>query len=142
MIYDRCAYCHKRIPAGTRCPCRKTEKRIYQKKDSSDRYVAFYSSADWQRVREAAKGQYDNLDLYSLYILNKIEQADTVHHIVPVRKAWEKRYSLANLIPLTHRNHKLIHRKMEAGEDVAALLTQLKARYQAEFGGKKESEEG
>lgn len=59
-----------------------------------------------------------------------------VHHINPIKNAWDKRYSLANLIPLTNRNHRLIHKKMENGEDVAPLLIRLKNRYEAEFGGK------
>lgn len=133
MIYDRCTRCNKRIPAGSKCSCSQPEKRVYAKKDSTDKFVAFYNSAQWQRTRAEAKNRYNNLDLYSLYILKRIEQADTVHHIESVKEAYDKRFSIENLIPLTHRNHQVIHRMMEEGEDVAGLLRKLKARYDKEF---------
>lgn len=134
MIYDRCPRCRRRIPAGTKCNCCQPERRVYPKKDNTDQYASFYNSVQWQRARAEAKNKYNNLDLYSLYILNRIEQADTVHHIEPVKEAWDKRYSIENLIPLTGRNHQLIHKKMEDEVDMADLLKRLKARYDKEFG--------
>ncbi|MCQ4637682.1 HNH endonuclease [Anaerovorax odorimutans] len=135
MIYDRCPRCNKRILAGTKCKNCQPEKRTYQKKNNANQYAAFYNSAQWQRVREAARAKYNNLDLYSLYVLQRVEQSDVVHHIDPVKKAWDKRYCIDNLIPLTNRNHQEIHKRMDEGDNIAGVLQELKARYENEFGG-------
>ena len=95
---------------GTTCGCRKRE---YPKKDYTDKYAAFYNSSKWQRVREIAKARYHYLDIYSLYIHKRIEQAHMVHHIEPLKESWNKRLDLNNPIPLTHSNPEQIEQRMK-----------------------------
>ena len=136
-IYKRCSRCGKRMPAGAICGC---QKRRYQEEDKytmDDKYKLFYKSRSWNRARDTAIDFYGGLDIYSLYILGRMEYGQTVHHIIPLKECWERRTDVSNLIYLTESNHQTIHNIMAQGEtqkqEVISLLFSLVERYRQEI---------
>ena len=136
-IYKRCSRCGKRMPAGAICGC---QKRRYQEEDKytkDDKYKLFYKSRSWNRARDIAIDFYGGLDIYSLYVLGRMEYGQTVHHIIPLKECWERRTDVSNLIYLTESNHQIIHNIMIQGEtqkqEVISLLLSLVERYRQEM---------
>ena len=136
-IYKRCSRCGKRILAGTICGCQKRRYREEDKYTKDDKYKLFYKSRSWNRARDIAIDFYGGLDIYSLYILGRMEYGQTVHHIVPLKECWERRTDVSNLIYLTESNHQIIHNIMIQGEtqkqEVLSLLFSLVERYRKEM---------
>lgn len=63
------------------------------------------------------------MDIYSYYILQRIEYGHTVHHIVPIKEDWSKRLDVNNLIYLTESNHQAIHQLLEKqGKTTLSLI--------------------
>lgn len=68
-------------------------------------------------------------------INNKVVQADAVHHIEPLREAWDKRLTISNLIPLSGRAHGMIESEYAHGDKhgmqkrLAGLLKRWDRRY-------------
>lgn len=52
----------------------------------------------------------DGIDLYELYKYGGIAPADTVHHIEPTSEHQELFWTEDNLIPVSNKSHKEIHR--------------------------------
>lgn len=136
-IYKRCSRCGKRMSAGTICGC---QKRRYQEEDKytkDDKYKLFYKSRSWNRARDIAIDFYGGLDIYSLYVLGRMEYGQTMHHIIPLKECWERRTDVSNLIYLTESNHQIIHNIMAQGEtqkqEVISLLLSLVERYRQEM---------
>ena len=122
---------------GAICSC---QKRRYQEEDKytkGDKYKLFYKSRSWLRSRDIAIDFYGGLDIYSLYVLDRMEYGQTVHHIVPLKECWERRTDVSNLIYLTESNHQIIHNIMIQGEtqkqEVLSLLFSLVERYRKEM---------
>jgi len=61
---------------------------------------AFYRSADWLRLRKIKLAHNPVCEWYGC-----TEFAQDVHHLEPVRAAWNRRLDLANLQSLCHRHH-------------------------------------
>lgn len=143
-IYKRCSRCGNRIPSGTKCPCiieiekqRKKARDKYYDDNVRDKVADdFYHSKEWEIARDDAIAHYVGMDIYSYYILGKIEYGHTVHHIVPLKDAWDKRINRNNLIYLTESNHQLIHKAMREGKyhETIQMLQDLIIRYEKEFG--------
>ena len=132
-IYKRCSYCRKRIRSGTVCDCIKRRHKEYdQAKDKTIK--GFYSSCSWQTVRKQAINRYSQLDIISYFEEQRIEYGETVHHIVPIKEDWSKRYETDNLIYLTEQHHQQVHEAMRAGktEAVQQYLHSLVARWNKE----------
>lgn len=70
--------------------------------------AAFYVSSEWRKTRAEAIRRFDGIDIYAFYALHEIQTADMVHHIVPIEDDWNRRLDIANLIPLSNRNHGII----------------------------------
>lgn len=49
------------------------------------------------------------MDIYSWYVLGRIEVGAIIHHIIPIKDDYNKRFDIGNLIYLTYENHILIH---------------------------------
>ena len=133
-IYKRCSYCGKRISSGTVCTCVKRRHKEYdQAKDKEIK--GFYSSRSWQVVRQKAIGRYSQLDLISYFEDNQIVYGETVHHIIPIKEDWTKRYELDNLIYITEQHHQQLHEAMKAGKakEVQQYLYALIARWNEEM---------
>ena len=125
------------MPAGAICGC---QKRRYQEEDKytkDDKYKLFYKSRSWNRARDIAIDFYGGLDIYSLYVLGRMEYGQTVHHIIPLKECWERRTDVSNLIYLTESNHQIIHNIMIQGEtqkqEIISLLLSLVERYRQEM---------
>lgn len=136
-IYKRCSRCGKRMPAGTICGCQKRRYREEDKYTKDDKYKLFYKSKLWRRCRDSTIDFYGGLDIYSLYVLSRMEYGQTVHHIIPLKECWERRTDPTNLIYLTESNHQIIHNIMIQGEthkqEVLSLLFSLVERYRQEM---------
>lgn len=135
MIYKRCSRCGKRIQTGTKCDCSQKRYKEYDKDKINSKEKKFYSSDQWNKVKDKAKELYKSIDIYSYYVANKIEDGQTVHHIIPIKAEWEKRFDLDNLIYLTESNHRTIHNRMDNGEyyDVINELKELISKFKKEF---------
>lgn len=77
------------------------------------RLAEFYTSTAWRRAREAARMRDHNLCQDCLQ-RGRVVFANTVHHIAPVRHAWEKRLRLDNLVSLCAICHEARHAKTPA----------------------------
>ena len=130
-IYKRCSKCHQRIPSGTTCNCLKQRHKEYDKLYRDKKSDAFYHSKEWKIVRADVIRFCNEIDLYSYYVLKKIEKAQIVHHIEPLKEQWAKRLDKLNLIPLTESNHQIIHNNMKNGkrEETIKLLQKLVILY-------------
>lgn len=130
-IFKRCTRCGKRLPSGTQCECIKLRHKEYDRTTRNKTKSAFYKSREWQVVRAEAMELYVGNDMYSYYMLGKVEQADMVHHIVPISDDWESRLDIGNMIPLTYSNHEKLHYRMEHGEhdNVIAELKEVQERW-------------
>lgn len=110
MLSKQCPRCGKRIPIGSQCKC---VSRLKYKPCKSDKYNSevkrFYHTAEWQKARAACIARCHGIDLYSFYVLRKIEYGQTAHHIVPLVEDYSQRLNLDNLIYLTESNHRIIH---------------------------------
>lgn len=129
MMSKMCSRCGKRIPIASSCSCM---KKLKSKSNNHHKYnddvKKFYSTKEWNNSRERCIAECYGIDLYSFFVLNRIEYGEVVHHIVPIVDDYSKRISTDNLIFLTERNHKLIHSLYENSysETVNLLKTLLK----------------
>lgn len=87
---------------------RQSRHMEYNRFRRDKRAAAFYVSAEWRRARAAAMQLYDGMDIYAYYVQHRIMTADMVHHIVELEEDWEKRFDIANLLPLSNGNHGII----------------------------------
>ncbi len=132
MISKRCTHCGKRIQVGKDCGC--ISKKRY-KPTASDKYTAdvkeFYRTKEWEHARDECIRRCHGIDIYSLFVLGKIEYGFTVHHIVPLIDDYSLRKSQSNLIYLTESNHRHIHKLYETDyESATALLKSLLQRFE------------
>ena len=113
-IYKRCGRCGARIPAGQSCPkC----KRLYARKDLSDHVTRFYASGAWAKARELCKARCNGIDWYEYSLTGRVVTGDVVHHIIPVRDDFSRRFDVNNLIFLTNSNHQLVHIELAASPE-------------------------
>lgn len=84
-IYKRCSSCNTRLLSGTKCICRKKRYKEEDKYKKDTKEKQFYSSEQWSLVREKAKDKFKGIDIYSYYVLRRIEYGQTVHHIEPIK---------------------------------------------------------
>ena len=99
MIRQKCDNCGRFLPVNRKCGCRPDKFR----------HEFFYDTYEWKKARELCRKKCLGLDLYSYFVLNKIEYGRIVHHIVPLEKDYSLRTAQSNLIYLTDSNHMKIH---------------------------------
>lgn len=99
------------------------------------RFQSFYNSEAWQRVKEVAILNTLAIDVIDYYKLGRITQGERVHHIIEVSEDMEKRLDTDNLIYVTERNHRIIHREYNKGnkKEMQELLLSLKNKFMDEF---------
>lgn len=99
------------------------------------KYHAFYVSPEWEQMKRFIHSRYKGLCLWSYYH-NTMVQAAEVHHIEPLREAWEKRLLVSNLIPLSHEVHMWVESEYRKGNKTAVQreLFALLERWTREFG--------
>lgn len=115
-IFKRCSRCGKRIPSGSKCSCKSKRYKEEDKYKTNSKEKNFYSSDEWQRLRDKAREFFFGIDIYSYYNEGIIEYGQTVHHVIPIKIEWSKRNEFDNLIYLTESNHRQLHYRMEHGE--------------------------
>jgi hypothetical protein len=91
-----------------------TEKVGQEKKDNNKLYDVhyrnqeskeIYHSKEWEHLTEECKYRFKGLDIYSLFVLGKVEYGNLSHHIETITKNKARIYDLDNLIYLTSSNH-------------------------------------
>lgn len=136
-IYKRCSRCGKRLLEGTQCECRKARHKEYKRYRGDSEEQSFYSSSAWLSIKETLKDRYKELDIYSYYVLNKVEYGQTMHHIEELKDNWSRRLDKDNIIYLTESNHQLIHKlyreSPQKKKETMKLLFELVERYKKEF---------
>lgn len=124
------------------CPAcaKKYERRQQENNQQYDRTTrdkkaaGFYHSTAWIKTRQYILRKYKGLDLYALFILNHIEYADTVHHIIELREDWGRRLDTDNLFPLSSSNHNAIHSMYDKDKKgTQKLLHELLDRWKAHY---------
>ena len=116
-IYKRCSRCGKRIPSGSTCPCVKQRHRVYDRYSRDQRSRSFYGGKDWERARAAALDTDGGIDVYLYMTEGIIVAADTVHHIIPIRDDWDKRFDIDNMMSLSGDTHSMIEQMYKKDKD-------------------------
>lgn len=119
--------------------CRSDRQREYDRSVRLKRDAQlhrFYDSPEWEYTTRFVNSRFKGLCLWSYYH-GSIEPVDAVHHIMPLRQAWERRLDVSNLIPLTHANHMMVEAEYRRGnaEKMQRELFSLLERWEKEFGG-------
>lgn len=83
-------------------------QRHYDEQERDPRIVEFYHSAAWQALRLRAL-ERDAYLCQPCLRERRITRADTVHHIVPVKQAWERRLDLSNVESVCRDCHARLH---------------------------------
>jgi 5-methylcytosine-specific restriction protein A len=84
--------------------------KYYDEHQRNQRARRFYKSRAWQTARQRVLIRDHYLCQGCLHE-NQITQADTVHHIIPIREDWSKRLRLDNLVSLCSACHNQRHSK-------------------------------
>lgn len=133
-IYKRCSRCGKRIQTGTTCECQKNRHKEYKRYRTDDKEQSFYSSKEWKIIKNKVKNKFNGIDIYSYYVLGKIEYGQTTHHIETLKDNWDRRLDIDNLIYLTESNHQKIHAGIERNKkEIMDMLYRLIKRFEQEF---------
>ncbi|EER75627.1 HNH endonuclease [Weissella paramesenteroides] len=70
---------------------------------------AFYRSREWLSVRRKVINRDHGFDQVELVDFGRLIDGNTVHHIVPLREAWEGRADVDNLEVVSPANHNREH---------------------------------
>lgn len=96
---------------------------------------SYYQTTEWKQAKAKALSKTYGLDLFSFYECGHIEYAHTVHHIVPLEEDYTLRANKDNLIPLTEKNHRAIHKLYKSGhkQEIIKKLKEYLAEFESEF---------
>lgn len=133
-IYKRCGRCGKRMEAGRKCECLKERHKEYDRYSRDKRSKDFYNGSEWEKARADTLNIDENTDVYIFVTTGEIVAADTVHHVEPLKDAWEKRIDIDNLMALHHDTHSRIE-KMYKGNKEEAIETMKKILKEYRSGG-------
>lgn len=140
-ISYRCTHCGRYVQVGLECECiqKIKDKKTVYKPSKKDTYSgaqkksvygsdSLYHSAAWKRLCDKVKERYSYMDIYAWYKYQRIETGEIVHHIIPVKDDYSKRFDINNLIYLTRKNHETIHqlysseKKTETQQELLSLI--------------------
>lgn len=124
-----CARCQRPVPAGQRY-CDDCQKTMDQRREESDkirhqlyndrrtdqREQKFYKSKDWETLRIYLANKYHGLCLVSYVRDHRIVPFYTMHHIIPVKDDWSKRFKVSNIIPVSESIHQRIEYQYRNGK--------------------------
>ena len=138
-IFKRCSRCGSRIQSGSTCECvRRYERQRYKTYDMNQRDKksrAFYTGREWQKKREEILSIDEYIDVYLFMTEGTIIAADTVHHIIPLKDDWEKRFADENLMSLNHNTHSMIEQKYKANKpEIEQILMKMLQEYRRQQG--------
>lgn len=116
----------------------KVAYKKYRDNRPDKEYQAFYNSKEWKTKREKILAKFKHIDIYSYYKYKEIVAADLVHHILEIKKDYNKKLSDDNLIAVSNKSHNEIHRRMnqssEEMEIVTRELREMVERWEKEMG--------
>ncbi|AFC28384.1 electron transporter [Paenibacillus mucilaginosus 3016] len=96
------------LTAGNYCQTHQQQTvRLYDKA-RDPKLVSFYKSSSWLSTRQAVLSRDNHLCQHCLQE-QRLTPAVMVHHIQEVRKDWEVRLDLDNLISLCDACHNKVH---------------------------------
>lgn len=115
---------------------KKARYKKYRDNKTKDKEMMFYNTSQWNKIRDYVVNSYLNMSVYSYCTEGRIVQSEVVHHLIEVRDSWDDRLDKFNLIPLTKKEHQLIHRRMEieGKEKVRLELEEMVKNFREEFG--------
>lgn len=120
----------------------KERYKEYQNRRKMDKeqkkYMDFYNSLHWRRLRSVVVNKYFGMDILEYYKTGRIVQGEAVHHIVEISENYDKRLDVNNLIYLTEQSHRRVHAEYEKGkkekEKMQKILFGLIKKFEEEFG--------
>lgn len=153
MKYCNRSGCNRLVPQGVRyCAAHtigKTEENRQRHKEydahcRNQKAKEFYNSAEWKTARAAAMTRDAGIDIYLYITENRIEPADTVHHIVELMEDYAKRCDMDNLISISVATHSMISKaykdsrmKAEMQQILRKCIWEYKRRIEGAGGVKK-----
>ncbi|WP_017416777.1 hypothetical protein [Clostridium tunisiense] len=136
VIKNEAKYCSKH--QAIHAEAEKARHTEYRLKRPDKKEQDFYNTLEWKRIRDVARAMQNGVDVFSYYILDKVEEAETYHHIIEIKEDWTRRLDIDNLIGLTESNHRRIHKlynkSIRDKKQIQKLLFNLVQRYYKEFG--------
>ncbi|OXS26391.1 MAG: hypothetical protein BI182_08315 [Acetobacterium sp. MES1] len=105
--------------------------REYKRNRNDHKEQDFYRGQAWVNTRDGSMSYYFGIDIFEYYTTGMIVEAATVHHIVPIKEDWSKRYDSNNLIPLTEKSHQYIHNEYGKGnkKQMQDILFEMKIKF-------------
>lgn len=137
--------CGRIIDYSDKC-CPNCEDKMKENKKDSQRYYdknirnqdskAVYHSIQWDYLTTQCKVKFKGLDIYSYYVLDKIEYGYICHHVEEITVNKDRQYDITNLIYLSKSNHNIIHGLYKNDyEGTKKMLFELIGRWNKEFIG-------
>ena len=116
----------------------KERYRTYDQNVRDQKSKTFYNSREWKLTRSDILSACE-IDVYVYMTEGIILAADTVHHIIPLKEAWDKRCDKQNLMPLHHDTHSKIEQmyKKETHDGKKACKNACRFLYTDRRGGLK-----
>ena len=114
-----CKYCGI-VEKPHNCP-----KAIKRKTNRTRTDKKHYESKSYKKNRKRVLNDYDNLCLWSLYIVGRVEVAEETHHIIEILEDETKAEDYNNLIPLTIKSHDIVHEYYNRGGIVKEKVQEL-----------------
>lgn len=129
MLKKLCPRCRKLIPISRRY-CDECQSAVDKQRQQSSKYrhkryndqradkqeQRFYKSRDWETLRLYLASKYHGLCILSYVIDHKIVPYYTMHHIIPVKDDWSKRFSIGNIIPVSESWHQRVEKAYREGK--------------------------
>ncbi|MDK0692463.1 HNH endonuclease [Clostridium perfringens] len=103
-----CPYCGI-VDYKHKCPIREAKRKEMYKSYQSTREDNIYG-AKWNHLRDKVLFNSKYICLYSLYKYGTVTEANRVHHIVTVRDNKDLAFDIDNLIAVSDKAHKEIHK--------------------------------
>ncbi len=116
MLYKACPKCGTRMQYTDKdClnECKANAKKkddVYYNSKRDPKKRAFYDSKQWKKKTAECKSKFNGLDIFELYENNKLVPGDLSHHIVEYDDDQSLALELDNLIYVSYKTHKKIHR--------------------------------
>ncbi|MCO7175548.1 hypothetical protein ACFP7A_00855 [Sporolactobacillus kofuensis] len=115
----------------------KYRHRRYNRQRTDKREQQFYKSRQWEQLRQYLAGYYHGLCVYSYLVEHKIVPYYTMHHIIPVKDDWSKRFNSNCIIPLCESVHQRVEKAYREGrkKETQEQLFELLKRWRDGAGG-------
>lgn len=108
-----CSACGSIHDRNYECDAKKKAKLDKSRRDRNERLDnKIFSSSKWKKLRKNIVEDYNNIDMFSFYVLGRVELSEVVHHIVEFMQDEELAYDYDNLIPLSNHTHLSIVHKL------------------------------